>query len=154
MGGDVAVGAVKQWASEKRGLAEDLDAALTALVGDVETLFLTRASLSWRTASGVQGHWREEGGQFWLGRIVTDRHGAGTQSEQLVLTLDRVGEAEERVGLAHPASYAQRSTEGLVLGYDLDTPPIYQGALSLLTQLGVEVRTMVPTLPPLEEGAA
>ena len=123
-------------------------------MGSVEPLALTGAYLSWRTADGVQGHWREERGQFWVGRVATDRHGEGTQSESLVLSLDSVGEREERVGLAHPTVYQRRGGDGVVTGADPDTPPIYQVALTLLAQLGTELRTMVPALPPLEEGAA
>ena len=145
------MGAVKQWELEKLGLAADLYTALADLVGDVEDLPRTGAFLSWRTSYGHQGHWREERGQLWLGRIVTDPHGEGTVSEQLVLDLDSVGEGEERVGLAHPARYHHRSGEGVVTGYDPDTPGIYAAALVLLSALVEEVREVLPWLGEQED---
>ena len=137
---------------EQRTCAAQLYAALAALVGDVESLYLTGASLSWRTPAGVQGHWREAQGELWLGRIIMDRHGGGTQSTQLVLALARVADAAAGVRAAHPTGYHQRSVDGLVVGHDPDTPAIYEAALALLTQLREELQAMLsPARTPQEE---
>ena len=145
------MGAVKQWELEKLGLATDLYTALADLVGDVEALTGTGASLSWRTADGHQGHWREEHGQFWVGRIMTDLHGAGTLSEQLVLTLESLGEGEERVGLAHPTVHHWRTADGHIEGTPVNTGRIYAAAQGLLALLREEMQTMLPSAREQED---
>ena len=136
---------------EQRECAAQLYAALTALVGEVEPLRLTGASLSWRTPSGVQGHWREERGVLTVGRIITDLHGEGWHSAYLGLVVSSVGDDEARVGLAHPTVYYQHSRGGLMVGHDPDTPMIYEAALALLTQLAAEVDAMLRPARVAEE---
>lgn len=140
---------VETWEQEKQAHAAHLYTLLTALVGDIETLRHTHASLSWRTAADVQGHWRVEGGQVWLGHVCWTEE--GRVSEQLVLALATVGDGAAVRRVVHPIAHACRSADGPVGGSAPDTPQIYEAAQALLLQLGTELHTMVPALSPPQE---
>jgi hypothetical protein len=142
--------AVEQWESEKQAHAEQLYAALAALVGDVQALHRTSASLSWRSGAGIQGHWRMIQEQVWLGRIVT-YHTEGLTMEQLALALDSVPEEQGRIGLAHPVMYHGRTGEGVVTSYDPETPEIYAAASTLVIRLAAELQAMLAHLSERQE---
>jgi hypothetical protein len=145
------MGAVKQWAIERLGYAEQLYVALEALVGDVESVLSTEAGLHWCSPDGVEGSWRETSGQFWLERCVWTPQ--GRHWTQLGLVLDSLGDEPECIGLADPMAYRFPSADGTVVEANPAIPQTYAAALALLIALQRDLRGMLWHLGQHEEAS-